>query len=153
MSLNGPRPIIRRYEQKDRDAVLSLAKRYTSWDHTPTPADIEGFYSSSPELFFVAETDGKVLGFVYGRESKYLPGETLMKWKASKAASIETLAVDEAYRRRGIGTSLLNKLFEIFRMNGIDLVTLSVPVEETEARKLYQKPGFEEGAYFLRKRL
>ena len=139
--------------KRTRDAVLSLAKRYTSWDHTPTQADIEGFYSSSPELFFVAETDGKVLGFVYGRESKYLPGETLMKWKANKVASVELLAVDEHYRRRGIGTSLLNKAFEVCRVNGIDLVTLSVPAGETEARKLYQKLGFEERAYFLRKRL
>ncbi len=153
MNPNGPRPMIRRYEQKDRDEVLSLAERYTSWDSTPTQADIEGFYSSSPELFFVAEADGKVVGFVCGRESKHLPGETLMRWKANKAASIETLAVDETCRRRGIGTSLLNKLFETCRVSGIDLVTLSVPAEETEARNLYEKLGFEERAYFLRKRL
>ena len=76
-----------------------------------------------------------------------------MKWKANKVASVELLAVDEHYRRRGIGTSLLNKAFEVCRVNGIDLVTLSVPAEETEARKLYQKLGFEERAYFLRKRL
>ncbi len=76
-----------------------------------------------------------------------------MRWKANKAASIETLAVDETCRRRGIGTSLLNKLFETCRVSGIDLVTLSVPAEETEARNLYEKLGFEERAYFLRKRL
>ncbi len=145
--------VIREYQPRDEEAVLRLMEKYASWDATPTQADIQGFYSSTPKLFLIAETDGNVVGLVYGRELKDLPGETLMKWKASKAASIETLAVDEAYRRRGIGTSLLNKLFEIFRTNGIDLVTLSVPAEETEARKLYQKLGFGERAYFLRRRL
>ena len=145
--------LIRNYEPRDEDSVLLLIEKYASWDATPTRADIQGFYSSSSELFFVAERESKVVGFVYGRESKHLPNETLARWKANKVASIETLAVDEDYRRRGIGTSLLNKFFEVCRLNGIDLVTLSVPAEETEARRLYEKLSFEERAYFLRKRL
>ena len=145
--------MIRRYEPKDRDAVLSLAEKYASWDVTPTAVDIEGFHAAEPDLFLVAEVAGKIVGYVYGRETRHLPAETLTKWKANKVASIEVLAVNEHYRRQRIGTSLLDKFFEICRMNGIDLVTLSVPAEEAEARKLYEKLGFEERAYFLRKRL
>ncbi len=68
---------IRNYEPKDLDAVHRLAEKYTSWDTTPTIADIQGFHSTSPELFFVAETAGTVVGFLYGSESKHLPRETL----------------------------------------------------------------------------
>jgi len=68
-------------------------------------------------------------------------------------ASIETLAVDEDYRRQGIATSLLTALFEEFKQKQIDLVTLSVPAVEVAAMKLYGKLGFEPRAQFLWKRL
>ncbi len=100
----------------------------------------------------IAEVEGKVVGFVFGQESK-LPDEVLRKRKATKAGSIELLAVTGEHRRKGIGTALLNRLFEEFRSRGIDYVSLAVPAEEVGARKLYEKLGFEEGAYFLRKRL
>jgi ribosomal-protein-alanine N-acetyltransferase len=143
---------VRKFEVRDAERVLSLAERYTSWDATPTREDIEGFHSANPEFFFVAEVDQRVLGFVYGTESNP-PVEVLDKWKSRKVASIETLAVEEDYRRQGIATLLLNALFEEFKRKGIDLVTLSVPAEEVAATKMYGKMGFELRAQFLRKRL
>lgn len=94
----------------------------------------------------------KVVGFVRGSESDP-PAEVLAKWKSGKVASIETLALDEAHRRQGIASSLLTALFEAFKQKEIDLVTLSVPVVEVEAMKLYGKLGFEPRAQFLWKRL
>jgi len=144
--------IVRKFEVTDLEQVLALAERYASWDVTPTTADIEGFHSANPEFFFVAKADKKVVGFVYGSESNP-PAEVLDKWKSGKVASIETLAVDEDHRRQGIATSLLTALFEVFKQKEIDLVTLSVPVVEVEAMKLYGKLGFEPRAQFLWKRL
>jgi ribosomal protein S18 acetylase RimI-like enzyme len=148
----GVKTRVRKFEVGDLDRVLELAERYSSWDTTPTKADIEGFHSTSPEFFFVAEVNKKIVGFVYGIESGP-PAEVLDKWKSRKVASIETLAVDEDYRRRGIATSLLTALFETFIRNEIDLVTLSVPAAEVAAMKLYGKMGFETRAQFLWKRL
>jgi len=143
---------VRKFKINDLDQVLALAERYASWDATLTKADIEGFHSGSPEFFFVAEAENKILGFVCGRESNP-PAETLNKWKSRKVASIETLAVDENHRRQGIATSLLSALFEAFKQKKIDLVTLSVPAVEIAAMKLYGKLGFEPRAQFLWKRL
>ena len=143
---------VRTFEVSDVDQVLALAERYASWDATLTKADIEGFHSANPEFFFVAEANKKIVGFVYGRESTP-PRETLDKWKSRKVGSIETLAVDEDYRRRGVATSLLTALFEAFRQKEIDVVTLSVPAVEVAAMKLYGKMGFEPRGYFLWKRL
>jgi ribosomal protein S18 acetylase RimI-like enzyme len=143
---------VRKFEVGDLDQVLVLADRYASWDTTPTRADIEGFHSANPDFFFVAEFNKKIVGFVYGRESSP-PAETLDKWKSRKVASIETLGVDEDYRRRGIATSLLTALFEAFKQKGTDLVTLSVPAAGLAAIKLYGKMGFEPRAHFLWKRL
>ena len=146
-------PAIRRYEEKDRVAVLQLSQKYASWDSTPTEADIQGFYSSDPDFFLLAELDRRIVGFVYGRESKNVPNEVLRRWKATRVGSVEVLAVEEQYRRRGIAMSLLNRLFVVFGERGIDTVTLSVPADEIGAKELYDKLGFETRGYFLKKKL
>jgi len=146
-------PAIRRYEKTDEFAVLQLSQKYASWDSIPTGDDIQGFYSSEPDSFLVAELDRRIVGFVYGRESKNVPDEVLRRWRATKVGSVEVLAVDEQYRRRGIARSLLNRLFVVFRERGIDTVTLSVPADESGAKELYDKLGFETRGYFMKKTL
>jgi len=146
-------PTIRRYEQDDRVAVLQLSEKYASWDSTPTEADIQGFYSSEPDFFLVAELNKRIVGFVYGRESKNVPDEVLRRWKATKVGSVEVLAVEEQYRRRGIATLLLDRLFVVFKGRGIDTVTLTTPADEIGAKELYDKLGFETRGYFLKKKL
>ena len=146
-------PAIRRYEEKDRVAVLQLSQKYASWDSTPTEADIQGFHSSEPDFFLVAELNRRIVGFVYGRESKNVPDEVLRRWKATRVGSVEVLAVDEQYRRRGIATLLMDRLFVVFKGRGIDTVTLTTPADEIGAKELYDKLGFETRGYFLKKRL
>jgi ribosomal protein S18 acetylase RimI-like enzyme len=146
-------PVIRRYKKNDEIEVLQLSQKYASWDSTPTEADIQGFHSSEPDFFLVAEFNQKIIGFVYGHESKNVPDEVLRRWKATRVGSVEVLAVEEKYRRGGIGTQLLKKLFQAFTERGIDTVTLSTPAEEIPARRLYDKLGFEIRGYFLKKKL
>jgi ribosomal protein S18 acetylase RimI-like enzyme len=146
-------PAIRRYEKNDEIAVLQLSQKYASWDFTPTEADIQGFHSSEPDFFLVAELNQKIIGFIYGRESKNIHGEVLRKWKATRVGSVEVLAVEEKYRRRGIGSQLLKSLFQAFTERGIDTVTLSTPAEEIAAKRLYDKLGFEIRGFFLKKKL
>jgi len=146
-------PAIRRYEKNDGVAVLELSQKYTSWDSTPTEADIQGFYSSEPDFFLVAELNRRIVGFIFGRESKNVPDEVLRRWRSAKVGSVEILAVEERYRRRGIATLLLNHLFIGFRERRIDTVTLSVPADERGAKELYDKLGFETRGYFMKKRL
>ena len=146
-------PAIRLYEEKDRVAVLRLSQKYASWDSTPREADIQGFYSSEPDFFLVAELNKRIVGFIYGRESKNVPDKVLQRWKATKVGSVEVLAVEEQYRRRGIATLLLNRLFVVFKRRGIDTVTLTTPADEIGAKELYDKLGFETRGYFLKKKL
>ena len=146
-------PAIRRYEEKDRVAVLQLSQKYASWDSTPTEADIQGFHSSEPDFFLVAELNRRIIGFVYGSESKNVPDEVLRRWKATRVGSVEVLAVEEQYRRRGIATLLMDRLFVVFKGRGIDTVTLTTPADEIGAKELYDKLGFETRGYFLKKRL
>jgi ribosomal protein S18 acetylase RimI-like enzyme len=146
-------PVIRRYKKNDEVEVLQLSQKYASWDSTLTEADIQGFHSSEPDFVLVAELNQRIIGFVYGRESKNVLDEVLRKWKATRAGSVEVLAVEEKYRRGGIGTQLLKSIFQAFTERGIDTVTLSTPAEEVAARRLYDRLGFETRGYFLKKKL
>ena len=58
---------VRTFKINDLDQVLALAERYASWDATATKADIEGFHSTNPEFFFVAEFNKNIVGFVWKR--------------------------------------------------------------------------------------
>jgi ribosomal protein S18 acetylase RimI-like enzyme len=48
---------------------------------------------------------------------------------------------------------LLDRLFVVFRERGVDTVTLSVPADQSGAKELYDKLGFETRGYFLKKKL
>jgi hypothetical protein len=58
---------------------LLISQKHASWDSTPTETDIQGFYSSEPDFFLVAELNRRIVGFVYGRESKNVPDEALRR--------------------------------------------------------------------------
>ena len=143
---------IRSCTLNDLAAVHSLASEYTSFDATPTRADIEDLLQRNPEYFYVAEDDsGRILGFITGYERKGIPEAVLRTWKANRVGYIDLMAVDMSHRRKGIGTKLLNTLLEQFRTTGVDLVILDVPVEQESAVNLYRKLGFRIRAFNMRK--
>ena len=57
-------------------------------------------------------------------------------------AEIIDIRVSEAYRRRGVGESLLTQCFEKFRSSEIRTVFLEVSASNTAALALYEKLGF-----------
>lgn len=57
-------------------------------------------------------------------------------------AHINAFAVDESFRRRGIGKMLAEQAIEFCRRAGCDVLTLEVRARNTAARKLYEKVGF-----------
>ncbi len=150
MTRHGAR--IRKFQHNDLDQVLALSQKYASWDTTPTEADMENFHSTNPDLFIVAEQDGQILGFVYGVE-RNLPDEVLRNRGATKAGSIEILAVSEEHRRKGVATSLLDYLFQVLKLKGVDYVSLAVPSKEIAAKKLHDKLGFQTHAFYMSTRL
>ena len=142
-----------KYAPEDLKAVTELAQRFSSFDTTPTLADIEGMYSRSPEYFFVAKDHGSAIGFVTGYERKGIPDEVLQSWSSKRVGYVDLMAVDPNFRRKGVGMALMNMLLDQFQRNGIDTVHLDVPVEQEAAVGLYRKIGFKVRAYNMRKRL
>jgi ribosomal protein S18 acetylase RimI-like enzyme len=131
--------------------VIQLANNYAFFDGPIHEDDLKVTHAF-PEGFLVAEYDDRVVGFVYGY-FKDVPAEVLANWGVSKVATIELLVVDPEYREQGIGAALLEHLLGIFRQAGTELIGLHCPVQAGEAKRLYERFGFEISAFHMRKRL
>ncbi len=142
---------IRQFEQRDTEVVIQLANDFASFDGTTTEEDLK-ITRAFPEGFIVAEQDGNVVGLAYGY-FRDVPKEVLDNWGVSKVATIELLVVDPMYRKHGIGTSLVENLTEIFEKAGVDMIGLTSPEGAGQAKRLYEKVGFEISAYHMRKKL
>lgn len=79
--------------------------------------------------FFVAEKNGIVLGYV-GISAILDEGY------------ITNVAVFPEYRKQGVGTALLEKLFKFALENGLSFISLEVRESNQKAISLYEKLGF-----------
>ena len=86
---------------------------------------------------YVAKLQNKVIGFI-------------VFYIFSGEGHIHNIAVDTAYRRRGIGKYLLESALEIIEKNDVNEVFLEVSVRNTAALQLYKKYQFQ--VFGVRKR-
>ena len=90
-------------------------------------------------VFFLAEKDKEIIGFVYGQIQKL---EEFM-FKEKYKGHVGILYVKPGYRSKGIGTVLFRELKKWFKKRGITFLDISVMVKNPKAKKLYRKLGFK----------
>ncbi|TFH01668.1 MAG: GNAT family N-acetyltransferase, partial [Candidatus Thorarchaeota archaeon] len=127
------------------------ANDFAFFDGPTTEEDLK-ITHAFPEGFIVAEEDDKIVGLAYGY-FREVPEDVLKTWGVSKVATIELVVVDPKYGEQGIGTMLLKSLIEILKQSGADLIGLSCPVQAEQAKRLYEKVGFDISAYHMRMKL
>lgn len=142
---------MRNFRDEDTAAVLELANRYAAFDGSTSEADL-AVTADFPNGFWVAEDEGRTVGFAYGY-FRDVPDQVLKGWGATKVGCVALMAVEPGHRRKGIGAALLQRLLRAFREGGADLVLLDCPSEAVEAKKLYDKMGFETRFYGMKKNL
>ena len=84
----------------------------------------------NPQGFLVAEFKGRVIGYVIGT----------LRW--SSIGHIVSIAVDEGFRRKGVGMLLMREVMRRLRGRGAKAYRLEVRVSNLPAFKLYEKVGF-----------
>ena len=89
----------------------------------------------------IAKQSSVCLGAVETDEADRLVGYLIIS-RYADAWHIMNIAVDEDYRRRGIATMLLNRLFEVTSSDDRRGYTLEVRVSNGDAIKLYEGLGF-----------
>jgi ribosomal-protein-alanine N-acetyltransferase len=93
------------------------------------------------KAFFVAEADGRVVGYIMNRIET---GLGFIRKFIVKKGHVVSIAVLEGYRRKGIGESLMKKGMDSMRDDyGAKEVYLEVRVSNEPAIRLYEKLGFK----------
>jgi ribosomal protein S18 acetylase RimI-like enzyme len=87
------------------------------------------------EQMFVAELEGRVVGFLW---LAIMPTMT-----DPRGGYIKNIYVVPELRRQGLGTRLLEKADEWFQQMGAKTAQLSASVANPEAIRLYEKMGYE----------
>lgn len=82
-------------------------------------------------IFFVAKRGKKTVGYI---------GISCV----ADEGYITNIAVNENYRKKGIGTKLLNRVFALARDNQLSFVSLEVRTSNLNAISLYTNLGFKE---------
>lgn len=98
--------------------------------------------------YFVAEEDGKIVGFIEGKIEK-----KSRFYKSRKIGAIYDLFVDEKYRNRGIGTELIKAFVYWLKTKKVRIVELDVSPENKTAIMLYKSIGFKESSVQMIKKI
>lgn len=86
-----------------------------------------------PEGCFVAVEDGQVIGYI-----------TSVINEEAKVGRIPNLAVDPAYRRRGVASSLIQRALDFFRERRLVLARIETLEQNVPTQDIYPRFGFEE---------
>jgi ribosomal protein S18 acetylase RimI-like enzyme len=117
----------------DYQAIYELWENAGSGIHlrrSDEPQEIEKKLQRDPDLFLVAEVEGKIVGSVIGG----FDGRRGMMYH---------MAVAQSYRRCGIGTALMNLLEQRLKEKGCIRYYLLVAKDNAEAVRFYQEKGWE----------
>lgn len=133
------------YTRADRDSLKRLLEVFAEAfdDHESYQSEIPSdeymnkLVAQEDFIPVVAVADGRVVGGLVA----YL----LQKFEQERSEIyIYDLAVDEAYRRQGIATGLINKLREIAREIGAFIIYVQADHGDDPAIKLYESLGTRE---------
>jgi ribosomal protein S18 acetylase RimI-like enzyme len=145
--------VIRKYRESDREALkritaqtfeavsidASIGKMFgdpagTTWDQRKV-RQIDADCDANPDGIFVYEEDGEVIGYLTTRLDEF-----------AKSGGIPNMAVAPGQQGKGIGHQLLDRAFEYFRENGMELARIETLVQNEVGDHLYTKFGFKEVA-------
>jgi GNAT superfamily N-acetyltransferase len=150
--MTGQGVTIRRAEERDLGAVGRLGARLLRDHHefdrlrfiAPRGNTEEGYawflgtqLRRDDAAVFVAERDGRVVGYVYA-------GIEPQSWKElrEEAGFIHDVYVDEAARRGGVATALLEAASEWLTIRGMPRIVLWTAAPNDAARRLFERLGF-----------
>ncbi len=126
------------------DIYASIVRKSVDLDFK---ALIEKHARSENDICFVAELDGRVIGFMISYILTFGFG-------IEKSAWIATLGVDPEFMGRGIGDRLAREIFKLYQQMGISRVYTSVRWDSTDLLSFFKTLGFDRSNFInLKKNL
>lgn len=124
-------PLLRAGTDADIDAVLALWRRAETGPSTTESADdVRWLLERDPDALLLGDAEGEVVGSL------------IAGWDGWRG-TFYRLAVDPAYRRRGLATQMVRAGEERLRSLGAKRLNAIVESEETDAMSFWASAGYE----------
>ena len=94
---------------------------------------------TSAHDLYVYELDGKIAATC--RTTRYTS-------RRHHVASLETIATNPTFQRRGIGTTFILEVLEVLKKSGVKRIELSYEADNPKTGEFYQKLGFKHEGTF-----
>lgn len=136
--------IIRRCELSDLIPVMeinlkTLPEHYSDYFY-------ESLLAEMPEAFLVAENHGKLVGYIMCKTEYGF--SNFKKLGFVKKGHVVSVAVLEEYRKKGLGSAIVEEAIRGVKERRCDELYLEVRCSNNDAVRLYEKLGF-----FIKQRL
>jgi len=122
--------MVRRAEPRDLAQIVQI-EGFCFPEETAFPPQMFAYLIHYAVALVASEPDKKVLGFIMG-------------YTSGKAGAVYTLDVHPGYRRKGIGSKLLQGLEEELAHLGAQAIRLEAALDKPGAVELYRKAGYRE---------
>jgi GNAT superfamily N-acetyltransferase len=132
---------VRPVEGTDLDAIVRIDEKLsgqTRKDYWRRRLELAGL--RPPWMSLVAETDGRLVGFVFGwvGESEFGIGEP--------TAWLDLIGVDPPYRGRGVGQALVERFVQSGReLRAIRKAATLIDLAQPDVREFFFRLGFRHG--------
>jgi len=133
--------MVRPLEPSDVDAIVAIDEKLsgqTRKDYWRRRLEIASL--RPPWMSVVAETDGRLVGFLFGwvGESEF--------GIARPTGWVDLIGVDPAYRGRGVARALLDRFVESGReLRALERVATLVDLGQGDVREFFLRRGFQPG--------
>ncbi len=132
---------VRAIEPSDLPALMQIDEKLSSqtrkeyWDRRLEMAALR-----PPWMSLVAETDGRIAGFLFGwvAESEF--------GMSQPTAWVDLIGVDPPYRGRGIAHALIDRFVRSAeQLRGIQKVATLIDLAQADVREFFLRQGFHHG--------
>lgn len=133
-------PVIRRMASSDLDRIIEIDIKVLSRERPDYWKMKIELVEKRPQISaFVAELDGKVVGFIIGGASRWEYGVP------ENIGWIDTIGVDPDYQRKGVAKILFKEMSRHLKTVGIDTVITFVTRRDWLMLKFFNRLGFQRG--------
>lgn len=140
--------MIRKFQDKDLQPIVDILNYYVKNDvcifqmepysYTEIKQKFQSILQTYP--VFIAEAEGKLVGFAYGSRWRDRP---------AYAQSVETsIYIHPDYKHSGLGKPLYQKLISALSEMNFHLVVAGMTMPNKGSQKLHEKLGFEKVGEF-----
>jgi ribosomal protein S18 acetylase RimI-like enzyme len=129
---------IRRMTRSDIHEVLALDRiiRGSGRDVIPYEDLASANPGTPPDLSFIAEIDGNIVGFSINRS-------TYLMVPLTEVCIIHAILVHPDYRKLGIGRKLIQALLSHCQTTGVGTVRALIPEDNKELQAIFERQGFQ----------